>query len=312
MSIQSLAFDPSVLAPLKSQSAQNQAGLREAAQQFEAMFLNMMLKSMRAATPESGMFDNEHSRLYREMFDSQISQQISSQRGMGIADLMVQQLGRHVAAGGEKTTANVQEVTTSMPPLKLAANTNVSAAIEDTVKLPPDTTQKWHDADGFVSVILPQAQKVAKKLGIDADVIVAQAALETGWGKKVPYTDAGKNSFNLFGIKAGGSWRGDSVSKATLEFESGSFRQRQAKFRAYDSVEQAMGDYAEFLSGNPRYAQALAAGKDRVSFANALQAAGYATDPQYANKILHIAKSPRLQHALDGARSSARVPTEAI
>ena len=151
--------------------------------------------------------------------------------------------------------------------------------------------------DAFVAKVWPHAQRVARELGVDPRAIVAQAALETGWGRSTIQGE-GRTAHNYFGIKATGSWRGDRVATATQEFADGAFRTERAAFRAYDGVEQSFADYAALLQRNPRYAEALNAGDDIRGFAGALQRAGYATDPAYARKIEAIATGPTLGRAL--------------
>ncbi len=149
-----------------------------------------------------------------------------------------------------------------------------------------------HTPEGFVASIWQHAQSAAKELGVDARALVAQAALETGWGKRhIKHAD-GSTSHNLFGIKANG-WNGAVARVPTLEFRDGALRRETADFRAYGSYAEAFDDYARFLTENPRYRQALAAG-DAAGFAHGLQAAGYATDPAYAQKILGVLGSPLL------------------
>jgi flagellar protein FlgJ len=150
----------------------------------------------------------------------------------------------------------------------------------------------------FVERVWPHAQKAAAELGVDPRVLVAQAALETGWGRHVPRASDGSAGHNLFGIKAGRSWEGERASHATQEFTNGRMQAERADFRTYDSVEQSFNDYVALVRGNPRYAPALAVAGNSGAYANALQRAGYATDPQYAQKLTSIAHGPRLNRAL--------------
>ncbi|WP_395790936.1 flagellar assembly peptidoglycan hydrolase FlgJ [Aquimonas sp.] len=150
----------------------------------------------------------------------------------------------------------------------------------------------------FVERVWPHAQKAAAELGVDPRVLVAQAALETGWGRHVPRASDGSAGHNLFGIKAGRSWEGERASHATQEFTNGRMQAERADFRTYDSVEQSFNDYVALVRGNPRYAPALAVAGNSGAYASALQRAGYATDPQYAQKLTAIAHGPRLNRAL--------------
>jgi flagellar protein FlgJ len=171
-----------------------------------------------------------------------------------------------------------------------------------------DASWQASTPEEFVDKLWPCAEAAGKELGIDPRHLLAQAALETGWGKSLPCDATGATSFNFFGIKAGQSWQGDSVSVRTLEFEGGVPVPRQAKFRSYESAEQGFRDYVEVLRNNPRYADALNTGHDAKAFATALQRAGYATDPAYAQKIQSIAQNlPTSTRALKSA-DAAPIP----
>jgi peptidoglycan hydrolase FlgJ len=253
------------LASLKNDAkAQAPAALKEAARQFESLFTQMLLKSMREANKsfgEDSMFGSDQADFYQGMFDDQIAMQLSQGRGLGLAEMLVQQL-----KGGSMQTA----------PASTAPATEASASKLD-----------------FVRSMLPHAEAAARKVGVDPHALVAQAALETGWGKSVPRTPAGDQSFNLFGIKAGAQWSGATVSVPTLEFESGVPVRKVERFRAYESAAESFLDYARLIGNNPRYADARGTGADVASFAAALQQGGYATDPQYAQKIVGIAQEVR-------------------
>jgi flagellar protein FlgJ len=158
----------------------------------------------------------------------------------------------------------------------------------------------------FVKELWPCAEEAGKELGVDPRHLLAQAALETGWGKSLPCDANGKTSFNLFGIKAGDSWSGDSVSVRTLEFEGGVPMPKVAKFRSYDSAADSFRDYVALLRDNPRYAEALNTGSDTDAFANALQRGGYATDPAYAQKISAISQNLRISET--SLKSSTEAP----
>ena len=218
--------------------------LKAAAQQFESVFTRMMLKSMREASFGDELFGGSQMEFYRDMHDQELANSLSG--SIGLAEVMVRQL--------QRGQANAQ------------ADFKPAGPAE------------------FVDQLRPYAQAAAKKLGVDADALIAQAALETGWGEHMLRDSQGRASFNLFNIKAHG-WQGPSVAKRTLEFDGNTARTESARFRSYDSLQQAFDDYASFLQNNPRYADALAAGGDASAYAQGLQDAGYATDPQYAAKI---------------------------
>ncbi|TKA90510.1 flagellar assembly peptidoglycan hydrolase FlgJ [Guyparkeria sp. SB14A] len=156
----------------------------------------------------------------------------------------------------------------------------------------------WESPEQFVEAILPHAREAAEKLGVSPKVLVAQSALETGWGKHVPHDGGGQASNNFFGIKADRSWDGDRQVHGTLEFESGSLVRRQAAFRQYDSMAASFNDFARFIQENPRYGKALEARDDPEQFARELQQAGYATDPKYADKLISIMNSPAMRDAV--------------
>jgi flagellar protein FlgJ len=246
-------FDQSALASIKRQARSNDpAALKAAAQQFEAMFLQMVLKSMRDATPKEGLLDNDQTRLYESLLDQQMSQVLASKGGTGLAKIIESQLSRNAAAG---------------------------ASIE-----PTPTT------GGFVEKMMPHAAEASRTSGIPARFIVAQAALETGWGRAEPRGVDGQRSYNIFGIKAGTNWNGPTVEATTTEFVDGVAQQRVERFRAYGSYAEAFKDYASLLAGNPRYATALGS-RDAAGFAQGLARAGYATDPAYAEKLTRIINS---------------------
>lgn len=248
--------DPTSLQGLKRDAgAQSPETLREVARQFESLFTNMMLKSMRAADMGDPLFGSDQADLYQDMFDQQMAVQLASGKGLGLADMLVRQLMGGAAA---------------------------APAAPAELKLPSDQKD-------FVSALRPAATAAARELGVDPDAILAHAALETGWGRSQPTGANGEQSFNLFGIKAGGSWRGGAVETGTHEFMGGSMQRVNAKFRAYESAEHAMQDYVRLLKNNPRYADALGTGSNVAAFANALQRGGYATDPDYASKLTAVA-----------------------
>ncbi len=157
----------------------------------------------------------------------------------------------------------------------------------------------WSQPEQFVQELMPHAQAVAKELGVKAEVIVAQSALETGWGKYTMRRSDGSVAFSLFGIKADHRWSGDTVQVSTLEFKDGYMQKEMAQFRAYDSVGEAVQDYVRFIKGSARYQQALDNKGDDAHYVKGLQKAGYATDPAYANKILNILHGDTLKQSLN-------------
>jgi peptidoglycan hydrolase FlgJ len=232
--------------------------LREVARQFESIFTKMMLDSMRKASFGDPMFGSDQGDMYQGMMDDQMAVQLSQGRGIGLADMLIRQLS-HAGAGG-------------------------AAAAVDSAQGAPAAAVTPAQQKKFVEQMLPQASAAARELGVDARAIVAQAALETGWGTSQP-ADPGGSSNNYFGIKAGAGWQGASVAADTMEYVAGQAGTERARFRAYGSLAENMADYVQVLRG-PRYADALGTGSDVRAFANALQRGGYATDPEYANKLV--------------------------
>lgn len=246
-------FDQSALAGIKRQARSNDpAALKAAAQQFEALFLQLVLKSMRDATPKEGLFDNDQTRLYESLLDQQMSQVLAAKGGTGLAKIIESQLSRNAEGGG-----NIE----------------------------PNSTP-----GGFVEKMMPHAAEAGRTSGIPARFVVAQAALETGWGRAEPRGADGQPSYNVFGIKAGNRWSGPTVEATTTEYVDGVAQKRVERFRAYGSYAEAFMDYANLLAGNPRYAAALGS-RDPAGFAQGLARAGYATDPAYAEKLTSIINS---------------------
>lgn len=269
------------------------AVLREVAGQFEALFVQSLLKNMREASLGDPLFGNsEQHEMYQEMLDQQLAVEMATGKGIGLADMLVRQLGSDPVAGAERSVTD-RSVTPGRPVARAAA-----------VSKPG-----WADAKAFAQDIWPHAERAAKKLNVAPEGILAQVALETGWGAHVPQRGDGNSSFNLFGIKASGRWGGDSVTKSTLEFADGVPRLEMHKFRAYNDVAQTFDDYSNMLSGNPRYESVSDHGDDVDGFANALQASGYATDPAYADKIKSVLRSETMQSVLGSLKNLAVRPT---
>lgn len=246
-------------------------GLRQAARQFEAVFMQMVLRSMREASPAEGIFGGQQEKMYTSMLDQQLAQGLSG-RGVGLAEAMYAQLARHAApAAAEPASA----------PASLAPAATAAPATPAASAAPPAS------ADEFVARMQPAAEAASRATGVPARLILAQAALESGWGRREIRGEDGAPSFNVFGIKADRRWTGATVETATTEYVDGVAQPTRASFRAYGSYEEAFTDYARFLSGQRRYAPVLAAG-DATQAAHALQRAGYATDPDYASKLVRV------------------------
>jgi len=269
--------------------------LKQAAQQFEAVFMNMLMKSMREATPQDGMFDSEQTRMYTSMLDQQLTQRMAS-RGIGLAEVMVRQLSSalNVPPPGEDAT---QAFPLNAPqgdsnPLRAKARVESYAPGQATAQPPSAAPVRGGDApahvEAFVQRLLPHAQAASAATGIPARFMLGQAALESGWGKAEIRGADGQNSHNLFGIKAGASWKGKTVDIVTTEYVNGKPQKLVDTFRAYDSYADSFRDYAKLLQNNARYQNVLAQGHDAAGFAQGLQQAGYATDPKYAQKLMSV------------------------
>jgi peptidoglycan hydrolase FlgJ len=252
--------------------------LKEAARQFESLFTQMLLKSMREANKsfgEDSLFGSDQGDMYQDMFDDQIAMQLSKGKGLGLADMLVRQL-----QGGVQSSEKSPASSSSAP----------------TANRQPLTASK----DDFISQLRPHAEQAARELGVDPNALLAQAALETGWGRSVP-------SNNLFGIKAGSDWSGATVNVPTLEFEEGIPVRKVDRFRAYDSPADSFRDYAALIRDSSRYASARGAGDNVEAFATALQQGGYATDPHYAQKIAAVASEVRARS--DALKFAAAAPS---
>lgn len=290
-----------------------QEGMKQASKQFEVMFMQMVLKSMREATPSDGMFSSQQEKLYTSMLDQQLAQNLSG-RGLGLAEAMFAQLKRTM--GSEATQLPQGAALPGAMPDKLmgAPGATLAPKITPAPQTAPDAAismtrapdLSFYEAataqatlsrsvlpqahvEQFVSRMLPAAQRASQASGIPAQLIMAQAALESGWGRREILKDDGHTSYNLFGIKADKSWKGPVVEANTTEYVNGVAQKTRATFRAYGSYDEAFSDYARFMVTNPRYANVVAT-QDPAEAAYGLQRAGYATDPQYGGKLIRIMK----------------------
>jgi len=282
--------DFAAMAELRARAGRDRAGaLGEAARELEALFLETLLRSMRAATPGDPLLGGAGLRLYREVHDRQLARELAARGSLGLAQLVVRQLGGgREAGGGSAGGAAVGH------PRAPAAS--VPGAAAPRAGRGPD----YADAREFVTRLWPHARRAARALGVPPETLLAQAALETGWGRRVPRRADGASSHNLFGIKAGAGWRGPVAVVRTLEHGEGGLQPERARFRAYASPAEAFDDYVALVRTSPRYRAALAAG-DAEGYLRALAAGGYATDPRYAEKVLAVLRGPRLAAALKAA-----------
>lgn len=303
-------------------SARAPEAAREAARQFEALFVQMMLKSMRDANAVLG---EERDTTYEEMFDKQISFEMSQGKGLGLGDLMVRQLagGDGAEPAPKGNTMPLQLLLQRVPGMAKAYTPEIFGAPDpglavpgsDSFNVPVPTLPAGRRSDfrpatreDFVREIWPLAVNAGRKLGVDPKAIVAQAALESGWGSKQIRDDAGVSGNNLFGIKADSRWTGERVTVTTLEYEGGLPKPQRAQFRAYEDLAAGFEDYVRFLQDNPRYDDALRAGTNAGAYADRLQSSGYATDPRYAEKIRSIVASPIIEVATSELKTAGDVP----
>lgn len=337
--VQLNAFDPNSLRDLQRLArtdGQSNDTLRAAAKQFEALFMQMVMKSMRAATPSNDLFDSEQTRMYQSLLDQQLALNVSQARGTGLSEVIFRQLGgkdggtdaiaalASSAQGGSggfdlagvarrpAISAALQRAALAVPPGAAAQDTLLSGAgstVDDALLEARlrEAIQRARDASGavspqareFVAQAWPHAVEAARRTGIPPAFMVAQAALETGWGEKQLRHADGSPSHNLFNIKAGAAWTGRTVERTVTEYADGRAYAEPARFRAYSSYAESFRDYAELIARSPRYAGVLGQ-TDAGAFARSLQDAGYATDPQYADKLTRIIDGATLRSALAG------------
>ena len=293
------------LGALRARAREDRKGaLDEVARQFESLFTQMMLRSMRDASFGGGLLDNRNTEFYRDMYDQQLAVELSRQRGLGLAEVIKRQLGGLEGPSGPGRS--VQDYRREALPVAAQA----AAPAPVTVTPPaPVAGSAPPELDGtpetFVRVLAPAARKAARRLGLPPEALLAQAALETGWGAHVMRRSDGASSHNLFGIKADGRWSGERVSVTTLEYKDGVALKTRADFRAYDDWADSFEDYVRFVRDNPRYRRALQATDDAGRYFEELQRAGYATDPAYARKIRRILESGPLRTAMNTAGEGA-------
>jgi flagellar protein FlgJ len=277
--ISSLQIDS--LAALRSAAVRDpKAAIKEAAKQFEGLFMQELMKSMRQATMSSGMLDNEGTQLGTEMLDTQFAAKMTGLKG-GLSEAIARQLERQMGVTATGMRAGQ------------AANAPITTMAQRTPLRPPASAQE------FVALHTEAARKAEGASGIPASFMVAQAAHETGWGRKAIRMADGSNSFNLFGIKAGADWKGATTRVTTTEYVGGQPKKEVQTFRAYSSYEESFADYAHLMQTSPRYQGVLAAAQSAQGFAYGLQQAGYATDPAYADKLGRVINTTlRLQRSL--------------
>ncbi|MEI6414420.1 MAG: flagellar assembly peptidoglycan hydrolase FlgJ [Pseudomonadota bacterium] len=321
------------LASLKAGVRQQKGDALDAvARQFEALITQTMLRTMRQASLGEGAFDSEQTKLYQDLHDQQITQSFANRpNGLGLAQAIRRQMEPLAAkkaqtadtqsgddairAQSAKTLADYRATpAVTVPPREsVRASLSTSITTTTTAAMPPpivnnpaksagpngtpEASNGWDSPEEFVRDLWPWAREAAARVGLQPAALLAQAALETGWGSHIMGAK-GTTSHNLFGIKAHSGWDGERVRVPTVEFEDGLAVRKQAEFRAYGSFQESFQDYADFVTGNPRYRQAVAQAGDPASYFEGLQKAGYATDPHYARKLKSILSSGPMQRAL--------------
>ncbi len=307
--------------------------IKEVAKQFESIFISRVLKTMRQAKLAEDVMGSDQSEFYRDMYDQQLAVHLSGDPGVGLADLIVKQLSpdkpnyedhqqiddylnRSIStanatkpqstrvvdkaseAVSEKADSKGNNLTTiTIPEQKAIFSDKSETRVEKNSLKTIDDLPINSSKEQFIAQLLPYAEKAAKTLGVDAKVILAQAALETGWGKSVIKNKQGESSHNLFNIKANKAWKGKQTRVATLEFDGGVAKKQMAGFRSYTSYADSFNDYVNFIQSNPRYSKALTVVEKPERYMHELQKAGYATDPNYANKVMKIYQSKAVASA---------------
>ena len=282
----SAAWDAQSLNELKSKAGQDPgANLRPVARQVEGMFVQMMLKSMREALPKDGLFSSDSSRMYTSMYDQQIAQQMTAGKGLGLADMMVKQMGGEQAV---QAASEPDQVPMKFPleTVTTYQNQALTQMVRKAMPKAPDVNDEplTGDSKDFLAQLSLPARLASQQSGVPHHLILAQAALESGWGQRQIRRENGEPSFNIFGVKATSNWKGPVTEITTTEFENGEAKKVKAKFRVYSSYLEALSDYVGVLTRNPRYAAVTNAATAEQG-AQALQNAGYATDPNYARKL---------------------------
>lgn len=295
------ALDVQSVDKLRLQAKQDpDAALKAVAQQFEGIFMNMVLKSMRDATPKDGMFDSEQGNLYTQLFDQQLAQKLSTGKGLGVADMLVKQLTPKISPESQVLSPERSLNTPLSTQHSAPATQDSGLSTQDSALSTKDSVPAFKNPKEFVDKLWPHAVEAGKELGIPPHFLLGQAALESGWGKRIIRGQDGQDSLNLFGIKAGVKWGGEVVAAATTEYVNGTPQARREGFRAYGSYAESFRDYAALLRNNPRYQGVFGQDMNAADFARVMQQAGYATDPMYASKLARVVNSETMRQALAG------------
>lgn len=307
------------LAQLKNEARkETPEAIRATAKQFESLFVNMVIKSMREAKLADGIFDSDQSKFFQDMYDQQLSVHLSGESGVGLADVIVKQLSKQQdPRSDENAKMALEDYLNSPSPVRSIPVNRIKQASSGEKFIPKsadsdlfsgkDVEKMWEGSSlksgkklpitssaQFVTQLHSYAKKAADELGIEPKVLLAQAALETGWGRSVIKSKDGSSSNNLFNIKAGSQWQGKRTNVSALEFEKGIPKKKMSGFRAYESYQDSFDDYVKLLKNNPRYAQAIKHAGNPQRYMIELQKAGYATDPHYADKVMRIYHGDRI------------------
>ena len=278
--------------------------LKQVAKQFESLFVNMMMKSMRDANAvfeKDSLFNSEDSKMFRDMYDQQMSVNLTQGQGLGIAEVLYRQLsyqGRS-APVSEDSSAGLEfnrdqrsksldtgySVTTQAA---LNEFSNPASASNDEVAAQGERRSLTESVQSFINLVSPYVKQAAQKIGVDPNVLVAQAALETGWGKHVIADNQGESSFNLFNIKANNDWQGEKVAINSVEYDNNVLTREVSEFKKYPSLSESFNDYTSLITTQPRYQDALENASNPKAYIDNIHQAGYATDPQYSEKVFDI------------------------
>lgn len=320
------------LIELKRAAKQNSPeALRAVAEQFEALFIQQMLKGMRDANLGEGLLDSNAGDMYQDMFDKQISLNMSQGQGIGIADMLVRKLSHTIEKISKinQSSDKKAQIPNVVPPNPAIESTNkpsnnktdTVAMVSNKIRLPVEspliprqtfenisTPLNITNPETFVKKLWPLAVKAGNDLGVDPKVILAQAALETGWGRAIKQTSSGTSSHNLFNIKAGSKWDGNTIRTNADEIINNQVVKEVSHFRVYESYADSFTDYVDLLKNNSRYYKVLKQADDSFAYVNGLQDAGYATDPKYADKIMQIVDSKKIENSLSDLKISLHRP----
>lgn len=256
------------------------------------MLLKSMRKAQEAIADKDSPFNSQQVKFYRDMHDQQLATDLAGSGSLGLADIIVRQLGNlDLVESGQtnRTTGDLANYNRQQRARVIDATESVLRPVQ------PEKQSGFASPEDFVAQLYPIAKQHASELGIEPKALIAQAAVETGWGQYMIHKPDGENAHNLFGIKADNRWQGERATVSTLEYKGDLPEKQKAQFRAYDSLNESVQDYVSFIKQNPRYIPAINQAGDSQAYFKALQSSGYATDPKYADKVLSVLRSATLQ-----------------